>query len=147
MAAWWGDRLFLIEVLQWYGGRAVTLASQVAQYPGRYDVYRWDRSSDCFDRDAAVRWMQSYCGWQYGWLDIGLAAVRHLPLIGACLPAPVNDSASIHQLPPMCSGAVAIATRRGGGVDPVPQLADRATEPADLARSAFYEYQFTLAAG
>ncbi len=34
--------------------------------------------------------------------------------------------------------------RVGGGVDPVPHLADRLTEPADLARSPFYEYAFTL---
>ena len=33
---------------------------------------------------------------------------------------------------------------RAGGVDPVPNLADRLTEPGDLARSAFYEYRFTL---
>jgi hypothetical protein len=34
--------------------------------------------------------------------------------------------------------------RIGGGVDPVPHLSDRLTEPADLARSPFYEYAFTL---
>jgi hypothetical protein len=37
-----------------------------------------------------------------------------------------------------------MADRLGGGVDPVPHLADRLTEPADLARSPFYEYLFTL---
>ena len=31
-----------------------------------------------------------------------------------------------------------------GGVDPVPHLADRLTEPADLARSPFYKYRCTL---
>jgi len=34
--------------------------------------------------------------------------------------------------------------RIGGGVDPVKHLADRLTEPADLARSPFYKYRFTL---
>ena len=33
---------------------------------------------------------------------------------------------------------------REGGIDPVPNLADRLTEPADLSRSAFFRYQFTL---
>jgi hypothetical protein len=36
---------------------------------------------------------------------------------------------------------------RAGGVDPVPNLADRLTEPADLARSPFFEYRFTLGGG
>jgi hypothetical protein len=38
-----------------------------------------------------------------------------------------------------------LSDRLGGGVDPVPHLADRLTLPADMARSPFYEYQFTLA--
>jgi hypothetical protein len=38
-----------------------------------------------------------------------------------------------------------MADRVGGGVDPVPDLANRETEPADLARSPFYRYRFTLA--
>jgi hypothetical protein len=37
-----------------------------------------------------------------------------------------------------------MADRIGGGVDPVPHLADRLTEPADLARSPFFRYRFTL---
>jgi hypothetical protein len=43
-----------------------------------------------------------------------------------------------------CSEAVSRADRLGGGVDPVPNLADHDTEPGDLARSDFYRYQFTL---
>ena len=38
-AAWWGDDLFCLEVREWHGGRAVTLESQVAKFPGRIDVY------------------------------------------------------------------------------------------------------------
>jgi hypothetical protein len=37
-----------------------------------------------------------------------------------------------------------MADRLGGGVDPVENLPDRLTEPADLARSPFYRYRFTL---
>jgi hypothetical protein len=38
---------------------------------------------------------------------------------------------------PMCSEAVAISCR-AGGIDPVPELPDRLTEPADLARSLLW---------
>ncbi|MBQ7110002.1 MAG: hypothetical protein IJO06_02175 [Thermoguttaceae bacterium] len=47
--------------------------------------------------------------------------------------------ASLH-----CAEARALADRYAG-VDPVPWLNDRFVEPADLARSPFYRYQFTFA--
>lgn len=47
--------------------------------------------------------------------------------------------ASLH-----CAEARALADRYAG-VDPVPFLNDRFVEPADLARSPFYRYQFTFA--
>ena len=56
-AAWWGNDLFCLEVRQWFGGRAVTLSSQVARWPGRIDVFqanpdnRWPH----YDRAGAVR--------------------------------------------------------------------------------------------
>ena len=34
-AAWWGDDLFCLEVMQLAGGRAVTFSSQVEPHPGR----------------------------------------------------------------------------------------------------------------
>jgi hypothetical protein len=57
--------------------------------------------------------------------------------------AEVEDDA-IDRRPPFCSQACAMVDRIGGGVDPVPHLADRLTEPADLARSPFYRYELTL---
>ena len=39
-AAWWGNELMCLEVREWYGGRAVTVASQVKRCPGAIDVYR-----------------------------------------------------------------------------------------------------------
>jgi hypothetical protein len=56
-AAWWGDDLFCLEVREWHGGRAVTLSSQVRDYPDRIDVYetnpddRWPE----YDRAGATR--------------------------------------------------------------------------------------------
>jgi len=144
-AAWWHDDLFLLEVLQWRGGRAVTLSSQVEQWPGRYDVYavnpgeRWPQ----YDRTAAVRFMRRLCGGPYGYAGLIRAGLLHLPLVRMFVPAEVDDRAVDHR-PPFCSHACAMADRVAGGVDPVPHLADRLTEPADLARSPFYRYRFTL---
>ncbi len=56
---------------------------------------------------------------------------------------PDEDDGEESNLPPFCSQAVSLACRRGG-VDPVPNLADRLTEPADLSRSPFFAYRFTL---
>jgi hypothetical protein len=144
-AAWWGNDLFCLEVREWVGGRAVTLSSQVIRWPGRIDVYaanpddRWPR----YDRAGATRFMRRLCGCRYGYLNIALAALLHLPVARLLLRANVEDDAHDRR-PPFCSQACAMADRLGGGVDPVTHLADRLTEPADLARSPFYEYRFTL---
>ena len=144
-AAWWGDDLFLLEVLQGVGGRAVTLSSQVRRSPGRYDVYetnpedRWPQ----YDRDAATRFMRRLCGCDYGYCGVAVAALLHLPLVRWFVKPDVDDGA-VDRRPPFCSHACAMADRLGGGVDPVANLADRLTEPADLARSPFYRYRCTL---
>lgn len=144
-AAWWGDDLFLLEVLQRVGGRAVTLSSQVRRHPGRYDVYetnpdnRWPR----YDRDAATQFMRRLCGCDYGYGGVAVAALLHLPLVRWFVKPDVDDRA-VDRRPPFCSHACAMADRLGGGVDSVKHLADRLTEPADLARSPFYRYRFTL---
>jgi hypothetical protein len=144
-AAWWGDDLFCLEVISMHGGRAITLASQVEQYPGRIDVFqvnprnRWNQ----YDRRGAVRFMRRFCGYGYGYAGLVAAAFLHLPVV-RWLVRPNVDDKFIDRRPPFCSQACAMADRIGGGVDPVPHLADRLTEPADLARSPFYRYRFTL---
>jgi hypothetical protein len=143
-AAWWDEDLFCLEVRAWHGGRAVTLASQVRRYPGRIDVFqvnpedRWPQ----YDRRGAVRFMRRLAGCNYGYGGVLLVGLRHLPVARWFVRADVEDLAP--NRPPFCSHACALADRLGGGVDPVPFLADRLTEPADLARSPFYQYQFTL---
>ena len=145
MAARWKDEWFCLEVRELFGGRAVTLRSQVRRYPGRIDVYqanpdnRWPE----FDRSRTIDYMQSLAGCDYGWCNLVYTALLHLPWI-RLLVRPDTDDATITHRPPFCSQAVAMATRIGGGVDPVVHLADRLTEPADLARSPFYRYRFTL---
>ncbi len=144
-AAWWGDELFCLEVREWHGGRAVTLASQVKQYPRRIDVFRANAHGRWpeYDRTRATDFMRRLAGCDYGYAAVLAAAMLHLPVVRLAVRAEVNDSA-IDRRPPFCSDACAMADRLGGGVDPVPHLADRLTEPADLARSPFYEYLFTL---
>ena len=144
-AAWWGNDLFLLEVLHFTGGRAVTLSSQVRRWPGRYDVYevnpanRWPD----YDRTAATRLMKRMCGCDYGYRGLLTAAMLHLPIV-RCFVRPSVDDEAIDRRPPFCSHACVMADRIGGGDDPVRHLADRLTEPADLARSPFYRYRFTL---
>jgi hypothetical protein len=144
-AAWWDDDLFCLEVREWVGGRAVTLSSQVARFPGRIDVFqvnpdnRWPH----YDRAAATRFMRRLAGCQYGYWNIVRAALVHLPLARLLARMETSDAA-IDRHPPFCSQACALADRVAGAVDPVLHLPDRLTEPADLARSPFYRYAFTL---
>ena len=81
-------------------------------------------------------------GKPYGTVNLCRAALLHLPVFRFLVP-PDADDAETTTWPPFCSQAVSMACR-AGGVDPVPNLADRLTEPADLSRSPFYEYRFTL---
>ena len=144
-AAWWGEDLFCLEVREWHGGRAVTLSSQVRRRPGRIDVYqsnplgRWPE----YDRDAATQVMRRLAGCAYGYWGVAAASLLHLPLVRLLVHADVRDADSARR-PPFCSQACAMSDRIGGGVDPVTHLADRMTLPADLARSPFYKYLFTL---
>ena len=144
-AAWWGSDLFLLETTAVFGSRAVTLSSQVRRCPARIDVYetnpddRWPE----YDRAAAARFMRRLAGADYGYAGLLAAALLHLPVVRWFVHPNVDDQASDRR-PPFCSQACAMADRLGGGVDPVQHLADRLTEPADLARSPFYRYRFTL---
>lgn len=143
-AAWWRGTLFCLEVREWYGGRAVTLSSQVARYPGRIDVFsanaenRWPE----YDRRTAVGTMRRLAGCDYGYRHVLSASLLHLPFVRLLARANLDDLAESSR-PPFCSEAVSRA-ERSGGVDVVPHLADHFTEPADLARSPFYQYRFTL---
>jgi hypothetical protein len=143
--AWWGDDLFCLEVREWHGGRAVTLESQVRRRPGRIDLFRANPNNRWpeYDRTRSTILMRRLAGCDYGYTAVLAAAMLHLPLVRMAVRADVEDVA-IDRRPPFCSQACAMVDRVGGGVDPVPHLADRLTEPADLARSPFYRYELTL---
>ncbi len=143
--AWWGSEPFCCEVREWVGGRAVTLASQVRRYPGRIDVFRTNPGNRWpeYDRIASIRAMRRLAGCDYGYLSVLQAALLHLPIVRVVV-RPSTEDDSCDRRPPFCSQAVAMVDRIAGGVDPVPHLADRLTEPCDLAQSPFYKYEFTL---
>jgi hypothetical protein len=128
------------------GGRAVTLESQVRRRPGLIDVFEVNPSNRWpeYNRRGAVRFMRRLAGCDYGYWGVFQAALRHAPL-WRFLVRPDSDDKRVPCQPPFCSQASTMADRLGGGVDPVPHLADRLTEPADLARSPFFRYRFTLA--
>ncbi len=144
-AVWWGDDLFCLEIREWKGGRAVTLESQVRKFPGQIDVFevnpddRWPT----YDRAGATRSMRRKAGQQYGYFNLALVALLHVPLVRCFTKPNLRDDERANR-PEFCSQACASADRCGGGVDPVPNLNDRLTEPADLARSPFYRFRFTL---
>jgi len=143
MAAWWGEDLMCLEMLQFRDGRAVCLSGQVLHSPGRWDVYETnpDQRQE-FDRAVAVRRMKRFTGTRYGWWNVFRVGLRRLPVV-RWLVQPITNDLADGTHPPFCSQAVAVAYR-AGGVDPVPNLADRLTEPGDLARSPFFRYRFTL---
>ena len=144
-AAWWDDDLFCLEIRELKGGRAVTLQSQIRRFPQRIDVFHANPSNRWpdYDRQRSTQFMRRLAGCPYGYRGLLAAALLHLPIVRLCVRADINDSA-IDRRPPFCSQACAMADRLGGRVDPVPYLADRLTEPADLARSPFYQYVLTL---
>lgn len=126
------------------GGREIPLAQQVEWYPGLIDVYeanpenRWPK----FERVGAAAAMRRFVKRRYGFWNMLRVSLLHLPFV-RLLVRPETDDQIRDGYPPFCSQAVAAACR-AGGVDPVPHLADRLTEPGDLARSPFFKYRFTL---
>ena len=148
LAAWWQGRLMVLEVRQFRGGRAVLFSNVLRRGP--IDVFAPDAEGRGFDRRRAVGHMLGYTGRAYGWRALLRCALVHAPVLRWCV-RPMRDDAdapadgATGDLPPFCSMAVAAAVR-AGGVDPVPQLADRWTEPGDLARSRFFRYRFTVVA-
>jgi hypothetical protein len=142
MAGWWNARLMNVEMTSG-GGRAQLLSNIVEQWPGVIDVYRANATRRKFSRAKALDAMKAITGKPYGKVNLCRAALMHMMVFRFLVQPDLNDLDAT-TWPPFCSEAIAIACRRGG-VDPVPNLADRLTEPADLSRSPFFAYRFTLA--
>lgn len=143
MAVPWDGEWYVVEMTA-PCCRALPLEREVAEYPGQWHLFRAnadDRYPE-FDRSLACRAMKSFIGERYGWMSMGMIGLTHLPVIRWLCRRHMGDSDLIRW--PVCSATVANATRLGGGVDPVRELADQYTEPGDLARSPFYAYKLTF---
>jgi hypothetical protein len=147
-AAWWNGELFCLEVSALRGARAAALARMVRRRSGRIDVYEVnpDNLWPEYDRTGATRFLLRLCGCSYGMRALFWAALGRLPVVRRFVRRARSEPAAECR-PLSSSEACAMADRLGGNVDPTPHLADRLTEPADLARSPFYRYRFTLTAG
>lgn len=135
---------FVAEMVEGCGGRLWPLKRYAQTRGGLLDVFRPD--SHGYDGRGAVRQMIEFVGEPYGWGAIASAFALHLPFVRhLARTAPTLREQEGH---PYCSAAVAMADEEGGGVDPVPELATRHTEPGDLARSHLYgrNYVLTIAA-
>jgi hypothetical protein len=132
-------RLYSLEMMQFVGGRHVTLSSEVAKYRGSCELWR-AKPGTSYNGTAATHQMLWLMGQHYGWCDFFRIAVRVLfPRV--VLPSAVDNDDPDD--PRVCSGAVAWAIRTGGGVDVCPTLPDDDTSPADIAQCGAFEYVCT----
>ena len=147
-AAWKDGVLQTIGTEEGSGGVEEPLEPLVRCYPGRIDVYkanpenRWPE----YDRAASIAWTREHgVGRAYGWRATVRCALSRVVIL-RWLPwfSPNRDDDANGTKPPNCSALCAMSDRLGGGVDPVEDRSDLATEPGDLARSKFYRFRFTL---
>ncbi len=129
MAGWWKKRLMCVEMTSG-GGRAQLLSNIVERWPGKCDVFQTNALRRRFSRHRAMAAMIAITGVPYGKWNLFRTALVHLAGVRLFVP-PDEDDAETTPYPPFCSQAVSMACRRGG-FDPVPELADRVTEPGDL---------------
>jgi len=130
------------EIREWIGGRAITLKSELRRRPGAIDYYRVEPPN--YDRLKASMAMLRKCGNGYNYWGVIGAAMLRLPIVNRWIRLELDDAISVDPWgPQFCSQAVASALR-AGGVDAVHNLADKQTEPADLARSTALNFLGTL---
>jgi len=142
LAARRGLEVICLETIAGIGCRAVDLENLVWQYPGQCDVFRGNYHSLAAG-STAVEYCWRQTGLPYGRGSWWRCLLRRIPIIRVLMKTPTDDQANGSL--PDCSGLVARAVWAAGD-DPVPNLSDDATEPADLVRSEFFGggYLFTL---
>ncbi len=149
IAHWDNGNLQCVEFREFKGGRSVSLKTQVNNTPFGIDVFRAAKRID-YENDSYVlddikkskitTVMLKLTGLPYGWKNIWKLVKHYLPF---CRLASQNIKDNNATKIFVCSTAAAYAYRISY-IDPVPYLADASVTPSDLARSALFEYQFTL---
>ena len=124
------------------GGKVSLLPAEVDRWPGRIDVFQANPSKrfPMFSRNDAVAMMRDFARKRYSRSRLFRWAYLCLPIFWRLVKA--RDDPWFWWPAP---GSSTIAVAYGnGGVDPVPLIGDRRASPADLARSSFFKYRFTL---
>lgn len=141
MAARWFNVMMCIG-MGYGGGEAVPLSDLVNKHPGHWDVYETNAIRKfSFNRGMLIDTMIRTTSAPYGWSNFFRLCASKLPFVRWFVKTPTKDCCDSEGW--VCSESFARACRIAG-YDPVPNLADRATEPGDLARSPFFKYKFTL---
>jgi hypothetical protein len=147
---------FVAEMTAFRGGILTPLKKYVIDYPGQCVVFPLNAAIlEHYDRKKAVDKMYQFIGLDYGWHNIWLTGLIHLPIISLLLQFfhlrkletyfhPDLDNDSETSYPPFCSQMRA-SIDRFAGVAPVPGLADRYVEPNDLFHSLLYDHQSAFA--
>ncbi|MEN0109493.1 MAG: hypothetical protein AAF805_02105 [Planctomycetota bacterium] len=142
-----------LEMVEGVGGRVKLLARYLRTHGGLIDAYRV-APPKTFGRDGPIGYygptaadrMLDLVEHPYGYGAVLAAFGLRLPGLRKLVRGFDDDLSNSDDggWPPFCSAAVADAVRHGG-VDLVPNAADKVTEPGDLGRSALLTYVGTLA--
>lgn len=132
------DTLMLAESREWFGGRLVTLSSQVTKYAGNIDIFRPDCDEDIAHLAAVYAAKQA--GHPYGWGSILIAALNRLVLVrllGLWRPETSDMRLSSWNTPKMCSQLLVWSFRKaakslGCKFDLLPFVNDAYAEPSML---------------
>jgi hypothetical protein len=131
------NTLMMGETRQRADGRLIDCRSEIARWPGYYDVYRV--RSRTFDGNAAWTFMCHAAGSRYGWLHLARVWARRRLGQRLIPPIPNSDDPSSERF---CSELVHAAMRLAGG--PQCKEFDCDVTPGDLASSPHVRYLFTL---
>lgn len=137
------DRLMLVESREGSGCRMIPLSDAVAGGAARISLFV--PRVDAY-RPAVVGAALDRLGQPYGWRSILRDAFGRLPLLSLVWRRRQYSTDDLEDagVRVKCSTLVALAWR-AGGLDLVPNLADRSTDPGDLARSGWLEGRLELA--
>ena len=131
-----GKTLWIVEQIA-PEGRTVPAKPYLLACPSEtFTVYRV-RKELRFDAKRAVEWaLVNIPGVEYDEKGLWRSALSHMPYIRWYLKPSEDDEANGNGPQPLYCSAAMSRMARAGGVDLVPGLADRWTEPVDIRRSA-----------